>query len=100
PTPVTNPLSLHDALPISYKTNWAALPMPRTNGSFIAVLAADLQKHRRLVRYRIDGTDAQGKQSRWPEPQDTVPNFAYFVYDGIRSEEHTSELQSRGHIVC
>jgi len=40
------------------------------------------QPHRTLVRYRITAT-AGGKTTRVPYPDDTVPNFAYFVYDGV-----------------
>src|SRR5690625_7102892 len=40
-----------------------------------------------------------------PEPETscifTSCSLAYFLTEGIaRSEEHTSELQSRGHLVC
>src|SRR5690625_6228209 len=30
----------------------------------------------------------------------TAPGVAVALYPGERSEEHTSELQSRGHLVC
>src|SRR5690625_6854482 len=34
--------------------------------------------------------------------RDQVPSLEHIgvIEDGIRSEEHTSELQSRGHLVC
>jgi len=69
----------------AFKTGWTPLPMAPANGQFTAILPAELQKHRRLIRYRIDGTDTQGKQALWPDPHDSVPNFAYFVYDGVPS---------------
>src|SRR5690625_5484970 len=31
---------------------------------------------------------------------DGAGHFVKMVHNGIRSEEHTSELQSRGHLVC
>src|SRR5439155_11623923 len=35
------------------------------------------------------------------EPQDTKPRGNWWdLYEDARSEEHTSELQSRGHLVC
>src|SRR5687768_18442532 len=68
-------LSLHDALPISK----ALLSSPKADvGSasrlrlFFRALAAPLQ--------------------RWPSPQRMTSS--------VRSEEHTSELQSRLHLVC
>src|SRR5690625_5765491 len=29
-----------------------------------------------------------------------ISNFAYAIGENFRSEEHTTELQSRGHLVC
>src|SRR5258708_10035823 len=46
-------------------------------------LPGELQTHRRLVRYRISATDANGKTVTAPDPEDSQPNFAYLVYDGI-----------------
>src|SRR5690625_6315591 len=39
------------------------------------------------------------EETRGNEIGYSVEDFLYFV-DRIRSEEHTSELQSRGHLVC
>src|SRR5439155_10892784 len=33
-------------------------------------------------------------------PQRGVERLAHFLQAALRSEEHTSELQSRGHLVC
>src|SRR2546422_7671447 len=71
-------LSLHDALPISGNTNY--------------------------VRFRLspDVTIAIGARVKRPgEQMDTEPTELKVVHhpDG-RSEEHTSELQSRLHLVC
>src|SRR5690625_6002211 len=35
-----------------------------------------------------------------PEGSGPFPLFIYYHGGGWRSEEHTSELQSRGHLVC
>jgi len=69
--------------------NWAALPM-LDNGSgadliagdfvFTADIPASVQKHRRLVRYRIQATDTANHAIRVPYADDPAPNFAYFVY--------------------
>src|SRR5437870_10586287 len=68
PTPVTYPLSLHDALPISKS--------PRL---FPGALLWPAQV---LVGVRPAGRLVCGSRN------------------SERSEEHTSELQSRGHLVC
>src|SRR6267142_4994588 len=39
----------------AYKTNWVSIAMSRSKADFVASLPAELQKHRRLVRYRIRG---------------------------------------------
>src|SRR3712207_9493165 len=66
------PLSLHDALPI-----YPELP---ERGQDLRLRVARPQGVRRLERgYGVDGMRAA---------------------DGLRSEEHTSELQSRQYLVC
>ena len=75
-----------------YATNWTTLTMndAGTAGDAVAnddtysvVLSAELQKHRRLIRYRFNSTDSLDNSIRGPYDDDPVPNFAYFVYDGI-----------------
>src|SRR5439155_6672644 len=68
--------------------------------------------HPPLLIFRHDGTTQSIgsvapplglKQCKFTEtPVDLKPGDAFLLYtDGIlRSEEHTSELQSRGHLVC
>src|SRR2546422_1707973 len=36
----------------------------------------------------------------WQTPVDLNPQYSGFKSTGVRSEEHTSELQSRLHLVC
>ena len=72
----------------AYKTNWSSLAMQRGGrevGGAIwnADLPGPLQKHRRLVRYRFSGVDSVGKHLSAPDPAAPMPNYAYFVYDGI-----------------
>src|SRR5207253_10713210 len=78
PHPEISTLSLHDALPISLCRGlagraldaWIIRPKP-----VLAVLAI----HQRIAK-----------------PRHVTRGFPYLG----RSEEHTSELQSRGHLVC
>jgi hypothetical protein len=83
----------------AFKTNWASLPMtaekPRAdaNGAgnvLTTELPARLQTHRRLVRYRLV---ADGKVIA-PGPDAAVPNFAYFVYDGVPAWRGAVDPQS------
>ena len=78
----------------AFKTNWLSVPMTRQGKVFTATLPAELQKHRRLVRYRIRAADANGQSTLAPGPNDTVRNFAYFVYDGIPAWRGAIERRS------
>src|SRR5437870_11424220 len=71
-------LSLHDALPIcgARFEHRPARQTPRGNDR---------------AQPQGGGSEARGKRRDWR----VVPRLA-----GNRSEEHTSELQSRGHLVC
>lgn len=53
------------------------------DGVFTGEVAAGVQAHRRLVRYRIAAQDGKGERIRAPGADDPQPNFAYFVYDGV-----------------
>ena len=75
-----------------YETSWTEIAMrddgqegdeTADDGIYTVVLGADLQEHRRLIRYRIAGADSKGASDRAPYADDTQPNFAYFVYDGV-----------------
>lgn len=72
--------------------NWTAVAMvdDGTNGDatagdaiYTARIPAAVQAHRRLVRYRIRATDGGGQVTPAPCADDPVPNFAYFVYNGV-----------------
>ncbi len=75
-----------------YLTQWTTLVMhdDGLNGDAVAddsvysvQIPANLQTHRRLVRYRITASSSNGQTVRAPYSDDEVPNFAYFVYDGV-----------------
>ncbi|MCX8107237.1 MAG: lamin tail domain-containing protein, partial [Verrucomicrobiae bacterium] len=76
----------------AYATNWSTLPMndtgldgddQRGDSVFTVILPGEMQKHRRLVRYRIVATDRTGVTVTAPLSDDPEPNFAYFCYDGV-----------------
>src|SRR5690606_41456889 len=90
-TPATYPLSLHDALPISRPApRWRRRPR-----------AAQPQARAARVRRGAGGSlswaEASGDSTR------RVPGILFSgIYRSLRtrSEEHTSELQSRENLVC
>ncbi|HEX4797051.1 MAG TPA: lamin tail domain-containing protein [Humisphaera sp.] len=55
------------------------------DGVYSVVLPASVQVNRRLVRYRITSADTLGNTITGPYQDDPVPNFAYYVYNGIPS---------------
>ncbi len=76
----------------SFSTNWVSLPMRDDgrngdaragDGVFTIRVPGDLQRHRHLVRYRIKATHRSGLEVRVPYSDDSVPNFAWYVYDGV-----------------
>src|SRR5690606_42101475 len=88
-TTVTYTLSLHDALPIFRRLQ----PVLQDRSS--TAVAARRVRHDPLAR-RILRKDRKGAAQRRPQPGgDARPLSA-----PVRSEEHTSELQSRENLVC
>ena len=61
------------------------------DGVFSAVMPAEVQVHRRLVRYRIVATDGAGLTVRVPYADDECPNFAWFTYNGLPSWSGSTE---------
>src|SRR2546422_7398004 len=89
PTPEIYPLSLHDALPISrggtglcFARLHKDIRVARQQETVLSYIAAGEKEGARLV--------AGGKPAK-------VNGKGYYIE---RSEEHTSELQSRLHLVC
>lgn len=76
----------------AYATQWTALPMNDAglDGDAVAgddvhtaTLPGAVQRHRRLVRYRITATDVTGAKAIAPTGDDPEPNFAFFCYDSV-----------------
>lgn len=66
----------------AFTNDWREIAMTGQGGAFSATIPADLQQHRRLVRYYISFADKSGVV-RIPVATNDSPNFAYFVYGGI-----------------
>ena len=75
----------------SYATNWTAISMldngmgadsTANNGVFTATIPGSVNKHRRLVRYRIHAFNNAGYDEYFPDQNHNESNYAYFVYDG------------------
>ena len=82
-------IELSDA---AYAANWTTIAMNDAgldgdaaagDAIFSATMPAGLQTHRRLVRFRFTAADTRGATINAPYADDPVPNFAYFVYDGV-----------------
>lgn len=78
----------------AYTSSWSSLVMKDdgTGGDVIAgddvyscTIPANVQTHRRLVRFTITATDSLSNSVKVPYADDEQPNFAYFVYDGVPS---------------
>ncbi len=67
----------------AFRTNWKTIPMIFSAGDWKGGVPGEIQKHRRLVRYRFQITEADGQITEFPSATNSRPNFAYFVYDGI-----------------
>ena len=80
----------------AYKKNWIPLPMSAgaNKGEFTARLPGALQKHRRLIRYRVKADESSGKSTMIPDALAPEPNFAYFVYNGVPSWRGAIEPKS------
>src|SRR5207253_8902306 len=92
-------LALHDALPI-YRRNISAAASYSTGTHTIKFGFSDaFGKNDRISS--INGDIVQQYTHATVNGKDTVVPLNVLVYNTpTRSEEHTSELQSRGHLVC
>src|SRR5437660_4010135 len=86
----SSPLSLHDALPICYGPQLEVVGIAYEGSGTTQEQAVRVNAvgQRLGVNYRqlLGGTNC--------------PVQSQFAIAAYRSEEHTSELQSRGHLVC
>src|SRR5690606_40567442 len=97
PTPrtATTPLSLHDALPILAQTS-----LPSDDGfSFTEPLEPVTRAFAELTPV-VDDAAFEGYRALLQELVASVGLPSRPAGGGTRSEEHTSELQSRENLVC
>src|SRR5690625_6231609 len=76
---------------MTIKTGLKAVP---TSGSTAGVLSPG------VPRRSTSPCLVPDRPSPFDRPQPSVLSRQVSVFDLFRSEEHTSELQSRGHLVC
>src|SRR5207253_10775861 len=96
-TAATYSLSLHDALPIFDADEAGSVAVDRSVELFltrdveiaIASMPAGVDPDEYLMQHGAEGFDKLVGEAR-----------DVLSYKWSRSEEHTSELQSRGHLVC
>ena len=77
---------------VKYGANWVSAQMyddglngdvAANDGVFTVRVPASVQVNRQLVRYKLLAVDNGGMAVTVPYEDDTQPNFAYFVYDGV-----------------
>src|SRR5439155_24333617 len=93
-----------DAIPVITPTSLSTLLFPKQ----LRQPSSTLFPYTTLFRSEAAASDRVVKNgrlkqsvSRWPYKDIPLPEFARANSGrGMRSEEHTSELQSRGHLVC
>ncbi|HLH53601.1 MAG TPA: CotH kinase family protein [Verrucomicrobiae bacterium] len=89
-------IELQDA---AFTNKWVSAPMlpageSQNVATFHAEIPASVQKHRRLIRYRVRAQSSSGRTLVAPDFGMVPPNLAYFVYDGIPS--WTGAIDPRG----
>src|SRR5207253_10900791 len=94
-SPALSPLSLHDALPISQ--NAGTPPEGRIMFASTPSMSMSLTRACGSKLTRSLGNGGPCQRTSHGVPPSFGPRMAA---DEDRSEEHTSELQSRGHLVC
>lgn len=76
----------------AFSSGWSTLSMhddglagdaAAEDGVFTVQVPASVHVNRRLIRYKILALDTFGSLTTAPYADDSQPNFAYFVYDGV-----------------
>src|SRR5699024_12378628 len=83
----------------SYSSHRALHPFPTRRSSDLLGIE-DVRRHEGGVLVLLEQCAAVGKHHRVVVDVDDSPLWIESLYDLVRSEEHTSELQSRFDLVC
>src|SRR5439155_25375263 len=86
--------SLHDALPISFPRSWSPTAAARPSSTEANALTSRSTSRCSTVK------PVRLRSRRTPVSHLEVERDVKAFASVERSEEHTSELQSRGHLVC
>src|SRR5687768_8903413 len=93
-----SPLSLHDALPIFFSHPWIYPLVKDVLRRRAQLVVYESHNVEGLLRMRLLGDNPFG--SRIAAHAAAIERELCHAADLVRSEEHTSELQSRLHLVC
>src|SRR5699024_12026660 len=93
-------LSLHDALPISGKNNKVSAWSLRALAALLAVALIGGCGQESNVPEKNHASSTSSPSARESPPRDAGKFFTWQEMHELRSEEHTSELQSRFDLVC
>src|SRR5260370_30048274 len=81
-----------------YTTLFRSAPLVRIRGG--SDLVVELDQALRLLPGHVHGLDPGGGRTFTTPRDQTLNGVLWALEDGLRSEEHTSELQSHLNIVC
>ncbi len=88
---IVDPGSYIHKADVAYANNWTLIPMlddgigadsTANNDIYTAAIPANVQVHRRLIRYRVKVSTSTGYNSIYPDQNHRESNYAYYVYDG------------------
>src|SRR5690606_40466607 len=97
PPPRTHTLPLHDALPISPSSTTPNSPLPTCARRTANAIRASTETPEKAFPFNR----SSGSFSAWASTLQTpLKRHRHAVLPHVRSEEHTSELQSRENLVC
>src|SRR5206468_13125933 len=97
-TTIIYTLSLHDALPISSSSSSSTPSTP--SAARLAHLRSDTVSSIEFNSQYDNTTSSDENSNNNNNNNEARPKFRIASMDSSRSEEHTSELQSRSDIVC
>src|SRR5439155_13958876 len=100
PTPQTSPLSLHDALPILASVRCSPVSLKISHESTVPNSARPSRARSRRPSTCSSSHSILVAEKYGSSTSPVRARDGRALFGTVRSEEHTSELQSRGHLVC